>query len=162
MNCNNCGAPLQLIDGRDHFHCEFCGTLNFPTALADAIDGVKPLGTLAGEECPACGTVLEHASVDGARLAICPECRGVFSDSETFSHIIRTKRAEFRGTDVTPAPLDRAQFDRRLQCPRCDGFMETHAYYGPGNAVVDSCARCKMIWLDHGEMAAIERAPGRR
>jgi Zn-finger nucleic acid-binding protein len=39
--------------------------------------------------------------------------------------------------------------------------MDVHPYYGPGAVVLDSCARCTLIWLDHGEIAAIERAPGR-
>jgi hypothetical protein len=39
--------------------------------------------------------------------------------------------------------------------------MDTHPYYGPGNVVVDNCARCAVIWLDCGELAAIRDAPGR-
>jgi hypothetical protein len=35
--------------------------------------------------------------------------------------------------------------------------METHAYGGGGNAVVDTCSRCDFIWLDAGELAIIGR-----
>lgn len=161
-NCQNCGAPLTLVDGRDHFRCEFCHTLNFPTAVEDALDGVKPLGTPADENCPTCDATMEHASIDGTRVIFCGDCRGILVQSEAFGHIVQKKRASFRGPDVIPSPIDRVQFERRLHCPDCDRPMETHAYYGPGNAVIDSCAACKLIWLDHGEVAAIESAPGRR
>jgi len=162
MNCENCGAPLKLVDGRDHFRCEFCGTLNFPTAVADAVDGVKPLGKPADEACPACERPMDHASIDGARVLFCGTCRGVFAETETFAHIVKKKRATYSGPDVTPTPIDRSQFNRRLHCPQCDRLMETHAYYGPGNAVIDSCTPCRMVWVDHGEIGAIESAPGRR
>ena len=153
---------MTLVDGRGHFRCEFCATLNFPTAIEDALDGVKPLGVPAEEPCPICEGALEHAAIDGTRVLLCSGCRGVLVESETFAHIIQQKRTQFRGPDVLPQPLDRAEFQRRLHCPSCQRVMETHSYYGPGNAVIDSCAACKLIWLDHGEIAAIERAPGRR
>ena len=39
--------------------------------------------------------------------------------------------------------------------------MDTHPYYGPGNVVIDSCARCAVVWLDYHELAMIRDAPGR-
>ena len=153
---------MTLVEGRDHFCCEFCGTLSFPTAAEDALDGIQPLGTPADEHCPACHHTMQHAAIDGTRVVYCGDCRGALVECETFAHIMQKKRATYSGPDVTPQPIDRTQFERRLDCPQCASRMETHAYYGPGNAVIDSCARCKLIWLDHGEMAAIEQAPGRR
>ena len=35
--------------------------------------------------------------------------------------------------------------------------MEAHPYFGGGNAVVDTCEHCGLIWLDAGELAVIER-----
>jgi hypothetical protein len=35
--------------------------------------------------------------------------------------------------------------------------MEAHPYFAGGNAVVDTCERCQLIWLDAGELAIIER-----
>ncbi|GEM_PF-2293393 len=37
-----------------------------------------------------------------------------------------------------------------------------HPYYGPGNVVIDSCAECGYIWLDHGELSSVERSAGVR
>jgi Zn-finger nucleic acid-binding protein len=35
--------------------------------------------------------------------------------------------------------------------------MDAHPYFGGGNAVVDTCERCGLVWLDAGELAIIER-----
>jgi Zn-finger nucleic acid-binding protein len=37
--------------------------------------------------------------------------------------------------------------------------MSVHPYYGPGNAVVDTCGDCLLVWLDHSELSVIVTAP---
>jgi Zn-finger nucleic acid-binding protein len=37
--------------------------------------------------------------------------------------------------------------------------MLGHIYAGPGNAVIDSCERCQVNWLDPGELRRIAVAP---
>jgi len=37
--------------------------------------------------------------------------------------------------------------------------MDTHFYAGPGNIVIDDCARCELNWLDAGELMVVARAP---
>jgi Zn-finger nucleic acid-binding protein len=39
--------------------------------------------------------------------------------------------------------------------------MATHPYLGPGNAVIDTCSACELIWLDYGELTQLVEAPGR-
>jgi LSD1 subclass zinc finger protein len=162
MNCENCGATLRLIDGRDHFRCDHCETFRFATPLAGSIDRVTLLGETGDTACPVCATPLVHAALDGARVFACANCRGVLAESDVFAHVNRRRRAEYERSDVTPLPLDREQFQRELHCPECTQRMETHPFYGPGNVVIDSCARCRLVWVDYGELAAIERAPGAR
>jgi Zn-finger nucleic acid-binding protein len=162
MNCENCGAPLRLVDGRDHFCCDHCETFRFAAPLADSIDRITLLGQADEESCPVCQTPLAHAALDGARVLCCETCRGVLAESDIFAHVTRRRRAEYERADVTPPLLDREQFRRELHCPACAQRMETHPYYGPGNVVIDSCARCRLVWVDYGELAAIERAPGVR
>ncbi len=36
--------------------------------------------------------------------------------------------------------------------------MDVHPYYGPGNIVIDTCADCGLMWLDHGELTRVEQA----
>ena len=39
--------------------------------------------------------------------------------------------------------------------------MDTHPYHAGGNAVIDTCDRCRLVWLDAGELTVIGRYPGR-
>ena len=162
MNCTNCGAPMTPVEGRNYFCCEFCTTFHFPQPLADSADRVTPLGGHADLDCPVCHLQLHEGSLERVPVQYCDKCRGVFVESESFASVISHRRSDYEGSSPTPAPLDREQLERKLDCPACRLPMEVHPYYGPGNVVIDSCCRCRMVWLDHGEIAAIERAPGAR
>jgi len=153
---------MRPVDGRDYLSCEFCSTFFFPKELEDSADGVKPLGQQSEVECPTCKVSLSSGSVEGVRVLYCETCRGLLADSEGFGEIIRSRRAKRALSTSTPAPMDPEELKRKINCPACEGKMDVHPYYGPGNAVIDSCCRCQLIWLDHGEIAAIERAPGAR
>ncbi len=100
--------------------------------------------------------------MDELPVEFCRECHGVLLPNEVFAAIVNRRRARFRGPDADPSPLDARELDRIVACPECGLRMETHPYYGPGPAVIDSCGRCRLIWLDRGEMHTIETAPGRR
>ena len=81
---------------------------------------------------------------------------------ESFAEVVSSRRGQYTGADQVPVPIDSQQFERQLACPRCSGRMESHPYHGPGNVAIDTCSKCHLIWLDHGELASIERAPGLR
>ena len=91
----------------------------------------------------------------------CGGCLGVLIRNDLFGTIINVRRARRDAMPQEPVkPIDVKQYERHLDCPNCHRRMETHPYYGPGNVVIDSCGRCQYVWLDHGELARIERAAG--
>lgn len=158
MNCENCGAPLKLVPGRDYFFCEYCGSFHFPDANRD---GVRVLGETSQMTCPVCRIDLVSGSVDEVRVLTCPKCRGVLMHQWNLYTIVRYLRAEFGERDRPPRPLNRADLDREIFCPSCHRVMDTHPYYGPGNVIIDNCADCGLIWLDFGELDRILGAAGR-
>lgn len=158
MNCKNCGAPMRIMEDRDYFFCEYCGSYLFPKPSSD---GVVMLQRASDLTCPICSTVLSLASVAGVRVLYCSKCRGVLTDQESFSTIVKFLRAEAEGPPDPARPLDPESLERRIQCPHCGRTMNTHPYYGPGNIVIDNCAPCALIWLDYGELSIIRDAPGR-
>lgn len=162
MNCTHCGDPLKPIVGRDYFYCDSCSTLAFPSASDDADDRITPLGEASEAVCPVCASTLCQASIDNSHVLYCEECRGMLVDSEHFAYVIQRRRADRIGPPDEPKPLDPEELGRTIDCPACGRPMEVHPYYGPGNTVIDSCARCRLVWLDPGEMSRIVRAPGRR
>jgi Zn-finger nucleic acid-binding protein len=158
IRCENCGAPMIPVPGRDYLTCEYCSSFAFPEPSAD---GVVMLGERGDVDCPVCSTTLSTASVAEVRVLHCKTCRGVLAKQEAFSAIVKFLRAEATGEPDPVRPLNREELEREIACPYCGRTMDTHPYYGPGNAVIDNCARCGVIWLDYGELATIRDAPGR-
>ncbi|MCP4589315.1 MAG: zf-TFIIB domain-containing protein [bacterium] len=162
MKCDNCGAPLAIVEGRDYFRCSYCATVCFPTESTATADRVTSLETQADAICPLCAVHLIAGAMDGRPVRHCSTCRGVLLTSDDFAEIVRSRRETYAGPVAAPVALNPAELKRRLNCPSCGEPMDTHPYYGPGSVVVDSCGSCRSVWLDHGEMTTIEEAPGRR
>lgn len=73
--------------------------------------------------------------------------------------VIRTLRVRARpAADPYPPPAA-AEFERRIECPKCGNPMSTYAYGGPGNIVIDNCRGCMLNWLDHKEIERVATAP---
>lgn len=158
MNCQNCGAPLSPLEGRDYLYCAYCTSFYFPHPSED---GVRVLGTDTGWRCPACGGDLVTSAAAGAQTLSCERCRGLLVPQGSFAVVVRELRSRARTPAKAVRPLNRAELERKLYCPRCQRKMDTHPYAGPGNIVIDLCTRCTLIWLDSGELAQIRDAPGR-
>jgi Zn-finger nucleic acid-binding protein len=154
MNCPTCGAAMQLVGNRLHFRCDFCDTFHFPE---ETNEGVSPLGEPAGCDCPVCHKSLQNATIDGEAVAYCDRCRGFLTLTPIFGSIVGKRRQHHAAHEQILTPFDPAELRRRLQCPKCHKPMDAHPFFGGGNAVVDTCERCGMIWLDAGELALIER-----
>lgn len=68
MNCNNCGAVLQLGESRRYFQCGHCGAFTFPAAETKGADGIRILGhTADAPPCPACHLPPAQAVIDNVQ-----------------------------------------------------------------------------------------------
>ncbi len=163
MNCNNCGAVLQLGESQRYFQCGHCGAFTFPAAETEGSDGIRILGhTADAPPCPVCHLPLAQAVIDSVHpVHFCGKCRGLLLSRPIFTGVVNTRRAWATDLPAQPVPLDSHALERRLSCPRCSMRFETYAHYGPGNVVIDNCTRCDQVWLDFGEIRHIVAAPGR-
>ena len=152
---------MHLVDRRTYFVCDFCTTFCFPEDKSCSDDGVQVLGETSDVLCPVCAVQLVAGAIEGIRMLHCAHCRGVLVGHENFAAIVHTRRASYTGERACLKPLDPTELERTLRCPTCNQLLDTHPYYGPGNVVIDTCGKCCHIWLDHGELALIEKAPGR-
>ena len=119
MKCDNCGAPLTLLNGRDYFYCDYCATFHYPPA-ADASDNdIAPLGERTEMPCPICRVNLSAGRLEGRRVAFCETCRGVFVSNDDFSDIIQAQRGRYTGPTDKPVPVNPGELNRRLDCPAC-------------------------------------------
>ncbi|MCE9531639.1 MAG: zf-TFIIB domain-containing protein, partial [Planctomycetes bacterium] len=154
MNCRNCGAAMRAVGGRSYFRCGYCGTFEFPQSTED---GVTTLGDVSGYACPVCTQPLTKAAIHGHSVYYCGTCRGFLTTNPDFTSILAHRREEVKVPSSVPRSLERDELHRRVGCPNCKKKMDTHPYGGGGNVVVDTCYRCKLIWLDAGEITDLAR-----
>ena len=155
MNCNGCGAAMTPVSNRNHFYCAHCSSYYFPQETGD---GVCPSGDATTVACPICtDKPLQTALIDGEPVCYCDHCRGFLTNVDTFGVIVVKRRASHGRHGPHPGPFDPAELQRVIKCPSCKHPMEAHPYFGGGNVVVDTCERCRLIWLDAGELAVIQR-----
>jgi Zn-finger nucleic acid-binding protein len=154
MNCPGCGAAMEPAGKRNYFRCTHCGDFHFPDETGD---GVGVVGEPVGANCPLCRVPLVSALIEDETVCYCGHCRGFLAEIDTFAVIV-TKRRAFHGPNEKHTdPFDPAELKRVLTCPNCHQRMDTHPYFGGGNAVVDTCEPCGLIWLDTGDLTIIQR-----
>lgn len=158
MNCPNCGAALEPVPNRSHLRCPYCRSLHFPEPVGE---GIIPLGCDHAYDCPCCDRRLEAAVLDGDRVGYCPHCRGLLLASDHFARVVARRRETGALRNKWVEPIDPAEFRRITRCPRCGRKTDTHTYGGGGNAVIDSCVYCRLVWLDAGELTVLGQFPSR-
>src|SRR4051794_8170477 len=107
--------------------------------------------------CPLCREPLLSALIEKETVCYCRRCRGFLAETGVFSVIVDKRRTLHGPNESRTDPFGPAELERVLICPNCGQHMDTHPYFGGGNAVVDTCESCALIWLDAGELAIIER-----
>ncbi len=153
MNCPGCGGSLKPVGNRNHLQCGHCARFHFPD---EARDGLVLTGEQSELSCPVCPEqVLEGALLEGQPAHRCPECRGLLSELPSFSRAVSYRRSQRKGGANQPELFDSSELQRGIKCPQCRHRMENYPYAGGGNAVVDACNRCQLIWLDAGELEVI-------
>jgi Zn-finger nucleic acid-binding protein len=161
MNCPNCGAPMALFGGRPAWECGHCGTI--VRMDPGPADGVRILGgdPPTKYECPVCHRMLVAATVDDRHpIEACTVCSGLLMPLSLFATTVIAKRRSAVTPAVTPARGSARDLERTVECPSCGRRMMTDWYYGPGNAVIDRCEGCDLVWLDGGELQRVIDAPG--
>jgi Zn-finger nucleic acid-binding protein len=130
-------------------------------------EGVVPLDEPHPEACPACHKGLVKAALDGEPIGYCSACRGMLVSNDYFARVVARRREGGTVRTLTPEPIDPRELWRARNCPRCRRRFDTHVFGGGGNAVIDSCERCRLVWLDAGELTMLghyvpERAAARQ
>jgi Zn-finger nucleic acid-binding protein len=154
MICPDCDVAMQSVGNHPHFHCLQCGAFHFPEETGD---GVTVVGDSVGAACPVCRLPLQSTLLEKETVCYCDRCHGFLTPIDSFGRIVWSRRARHSPNEQRTAPFDPAELRRVLKCPDCGERMDAHPYSGGGNAVVDTCESCNLIWLDAGELAVIER-----
>jgi Zn-finger nucleic acid-binding protein len=158
MNCRTCGGVLKPVGTRNYFRCLYCTNFHFPEETGD---GVAIVGGDSNFLCPVCEQLLTLGTIEGKDVCYCRNCRGFLANNMTFGDVLRTKRSRNAELEYVPMPFAQEELQRRVKCPGCRNLMDTHPYHAGGNAVIDTCHRCHLIWLDAGELTVLGKYPDR-
>jgi Zn-finger nucleic acid-binding protein len=105
-------------------------------------------------KCPHDQTPLEKKVVRGRATEVdrCPKCGGVWCEDGEVDAIIGAK---------TRAAIPASAKPTRRLCPRCATPLVVFGY--PDTmTLLDGCRTCRGLWLDHGELEQIAKAPAPR
>ncbi|MGA3032937.1 MAG: hypothetical protein ABSD70_06615 [Terracidiphilus sp.] len=155
MNCPSCGAPLKLSAGNTSLRCDYCKLV---VAVGSDDTGVQFLGEAPEMTCPTCAGGLWHGVLAAVEVDACKTDRGLLVPMSWFEALVEKMRALHTEREI-PGPVDEAELERKVMCPRCHQKMETHYYYGGGHAVMSTCEQCELHWLDGGMLMRIVRMP---
>ncbi len=158
--CEWCRSPLHAtrcpwcfawVDERAS-GCPRCGA----RAQADEAFG-------AGRPCPSCRkpeTLLSVRSLDGAHLAACGACGGLWADAASFKRLCEDRAAQTAylgvvGALAAPPRADPSANDIVYRpCPICAELMNRFNFSGSSGVILDAC-KPHGVWFDSDELERI-------
>lgn len=113
--------------------------------------------------CPRDQTQLHAEKYEGeVQVDRCHSCDGVWlqrNELEAIQELLeRDYSAQLRGIDVVAQAYERARQSSRpgALCPKCAKPLHAEEYAYCSQIIVDRCGTCGGIWLDSGELRALE------
>lgn len=146
---------MQLNPDRGCWVCLYCDSEWAPEATAD---GIRILAA-SDLDCPVCRVKLSQSRLFDYALFYCESCQGMLVQMADLVPLTDDLRASRGQPAYIGRPPDPKSLDRGIACPKCHRRMDTHAYCGPGNIIMDTCESCEVHWLDRGELRRIASAP---
>ena len=146
---------MKLAPGNTSLRCDYCKLV---VAVESDDTGVQFLEEAPEQTCPTCSAPLWKSVLAAVELDACKTDRGLLVPMGDFEVLVEKMRALHTEREI-PGPMDDAELERKVMCPRCHQRMDTHYYAGPGNVILDSCTTCFRVWLDRGELTRIAHAP---
>ena len=146
---------MRIDADRGLLVCAHCGSEQEALGLIKHLEVLSESSSL----CPICATALSTARLEGHPLLCCARCFGMLIEMQHFADLIDAVRAREERAFRVALPRRQNPTDRSVNCPACGHPMLAHLYGGPGNIVIDSCERCRVNWLDPGELRRIAVAP---
>ncbi len=120
-------------------------------------------GTL---KCPRDGTTLHSRKYEAnIEVDLCPTCRGMWLDKGELEAIQETTERDYSkelaastGTEpLSVKQLQKQQERGPIDCPKCHTAMEAREYGYSSQIIIDTCVEGCGVWLDKGEIQALEK-----
>ncbi len=107
-------------------------------------------------KCPVCSDELERVTYEGMSVQRCGQCRGVLAGRQRVEAIKRTREKPPKQLMDEAAREANADTEAKVRCPRCRAAMAKQRLPKPASFHIDTCAACKLIWFDGGELARLQ------
>jgi Zn-finger nucleic acid-binding protein len=97
----------------------------------------------------------------GVTLARCPSCAGAFAAHEAMNALDGYGRERGRGRTTTAEMARRAAAPggRAIVCPECSSETTRREWSFATLVFVDICIECRGVWMDGGEVEALDGTP---
>jgi len=109
-------------------------------------------------KCPRCKNELTRISVKEVSTTLeldeCKSCEGIWFDEGELQPLEKIIEPVFWETRNIPKDKDQLI---EMNCPKCGDLMKKSEHRRDRKVILDSCERCKGIWLDKGELEAIQK-----
>lgn len=114
--------------------------------------------------CPEDQTALVNTDYEGGVLVDkCPKCYGKWVEAKELQRIQTLKENDY-SEELKSIPnyvqrayiMAREKKGKQLSCPVCQSTLELREYGYSSQIIMDVCPSCQGIWLDNGELKALE------
>lgn len=93
----------------------------------------------------------------------CPDCRGVWLDHRELEGIQESLERDY-SSELQQVPdhvarayqMARAEAAPTRPCPECGIELDRKEYGYCSQILIDACRQCRGVWLDRGELEALE------
>ncbi|MHC4659622.1 MAG: TFIIB-type zinc ribbon-containing protein [Planctomycetota bacterium] len=115
-------------------------------------------------KCPRDGSVLETRIYEAdIEVDACPSCEGMWLDSGELEKIEEVEEHDY-SQELRRIPdyigkayeMARQKTAPDIGCPKCGSEMASREYAYCSQVIIDVCPKCTGIWLDKGEIQALE------
>ena len=112
--------------------------------------------------CPRCETSLNIETIKEINFSVevdkCPSCKGIWFDESELQKLENI--TELTVFEIRRIPSEYRQLDA-LYCPKCENggkaLMKKATHPKDHKVIIDYCKNCNGIWLDGGELEAIQQ-----
>ena len=101
--------------------------------------------------------LVAEAHAAGVEIARCPSCQGAFATHDAM-RAIDTFGYEKRA-NTSPGEMARRAAgtpSKKVRCPACDEETTRREWSFNTLVIVDICVECRGVWLDGGELEALD------
>ncbi len=114
--------------------------------------------------CPCDNAALESQVYEGdVKVDVCPSCQGMWLDKGELEQIEEIQERDYseelkRLPDLIGSAYEMARQKMLpvICCPKCGAEMSNHEYAYCSQIMIDVCPKCEGIWLNKGEIEALE------